>query len=295
MSQTAATDRVDEVEIPGVELLEELGRGAHSIVYRARLDEQDCAVKIHRDVPGTSGTRHTLRYRREAAILARFTHPGLARIIEAGETVAKRRAYLIMEYVDGATLAEVIAEQGALEQARVVELAKIVASALAEVHAHGLVHRDIKPNNILVRAADGMAKLIDFGFAARTKYHEPDGSVVGTLRYSAPEQTGMLRRPVDARSDLYSLGVVLYECATGTLPFDADEPAEIVRQHAVDEPVAIRQLNAAITPALAAVIEKLIAKDPDDRYPSSRALQADLEGLDSLDEAFAEGKSMRLG
>jgi diguanylate cyclase (GGDEF)-like protein len=306
MSQTLTPDRVEPLEIPGVDLLEEVGRGAHSVVYRALLAGEVCAVKVRREVHGGDTGRFKTRYLTEAAVLARFSHPGLAGIIEAGETADRGRPYLIMEYVDGLTLAEVLDKTSPLEQAQIVDIATTIASALADVHRHGVIHRDIKPRNILVRADDGAIKLIDFGFAARTprsearskaggKAGEGVTSVVGTLRYSAPEQAGMLQRPVDARSDLYSLGVVLYECAAGRPPFEAEDPAELVRQHAVDEPAAVIQRNAAITPALARIIEKLLAKDPDDRYDSCGALVADLERIDQLDATFERGEALRLG
>ncbi|QDG49632.1 diguanylate cyclase [Persicimonas caeni] len=295
MSQTATHDIVESLEIPGVDLLEEVGRGAHSAVYRARMGDEVCAVKVRRHITDADASRHTLRYRTEAAVLARFSHPGLARIIEAGETTREGRPYLIMEFVDGATLADTIDRRGPLGQTLVVDIACTLAAALGEVHRHGVIHRDIKPGNILLRAGDGAVKLIDFGFAARATGVDPDRAVVGTLRYSAPEQTGMLQRPVDARSDLYSLGVVLYECATGRPPFDAAEPAELVRQHAVDKPAPVRQMVPEISPALAHIIEKLLAKDPDDRYGSCAALVADLERLDSLDAAYADGDALELG
>ncbi len=295
MTQTITPDTSDRLDIPGVQILEEIGRGAHSVVFRGRIGGQLCAVKVRRDTPEADAQRWRLRYRREAAVLARFAHPGLAAIIEAGETANDARPYLLMEYVEGATLAEVIAEDAPLDQARVVAIATMAASALAEVHRHGLVHRDIKPGNILVRGSDGAIKLIDFGFATRTRNQQGGRAVVGTLRYSAPEQTGMLQRPVDGRSDLYSLGIVLYECATGRPPFGADEASELVRQHAVDAPVPVRQHNDAISPVLARIIDKLLAKDPDNRYASCAALLADLGQIERLERVWADGAPLRLG
>jgi diguanylate cyclase (GGDEF)-like protein len=301
MSQSLTPDRVEPFDIPGVNNLHEVGRGAHSVVYRAQLGDKMCAVKVRRELSSLdhgNKARFTHRWLTEAAVLARFSHPGLASIIEAGETADQGRPYLIMEYVDGQTLAAVLDQAAPLEQARIVDIAITVASALADVHEHGVVHRDIKPGNILVRAGDGAIKLIDFGFAVRASRDsatQPSRSVVGTLRYCAPEQTGMLQRPVDARSDLYSLGVVLYECATGKPPFRAKDAADLVRQHAVDKPAGIRPKNAAITPALAHIIEKLLAKDPDDRYDSCQALVADLECYEQLDTAFEQGDELRLG
>jgi diguanylate cyclase (GGDEF)-like protein len=293
MSHAATSEAIHGLDIPGVEILGEIGRGAHSVVYKAKLGESVVAVKVRKAKPRTDNDRGMRRYRREAAVLARFHHPGLATVIEAGELPPDGRSYLVMEYVSGPTLDAVIEEQGKLAEARIVDIARTVAGALEQVHRHGVVHRDIKPGNILVREEDGAIKLIDFGFAARTV--DESSSVVGTFKYSSPEQTGMLKRPVDGRADLYSLGVVLYECATGRPPFEASDASELIRLHAVERPASVLQQNDAISPALAQIIERLLEKDPDDRYPDCETLLADLVRLDALNDKLEAGEDIKLG
>ncbi|MGM0556462.1 MAG: protein kinase domain-containing protein, partial [Myxococcota bacterium] len=295
MSHAATSEAIHGLDIPGVEILGEIGRGAHSIVYKAMLEDSVVAVKVRKVKPRADNDRGMRRYRREAAVLARFHHPGLATVIEAGELPPDGRSYLVMEYVSGPTLDTVIEDEGKLEESLIVDIARTVAGALEQVHRHGVVHRDIKPGNILIREEDSAIKLIDFGFAARTVDEANSSSIVGTFKYSSPEQTGMLKRPVDGRADLYSLGVVLYECATGRPPFESNDASELVRLHAVERPASIMQQNDAISGALARIIERLLEKDPDDRYPDCEALLADLERLDALNEKLDAGESIKLG
>jgi len=140
-----------------------------------------------------------------------------------------------------------------------------VADALAAAHRAGLTHRDVKPQNIMI-LPDGRSKVIDFGLAARTAAVVADGAVAGTFAYSAPEQTGMLKRLVDGRSDLYSLGVVLFHAVTGRLPFTATDVGELLRQHTVEAPPDVRDLRPEVSAGFAAIVTRLLAKDPDDRY-----------------------------
>src|SRR5690606_34176036 len=135
---------------------------------------------------------------------------------------------------------------------------------LAAVHQVGLIHRDLKPQNIMVQP-DGRARLIDFGLAAMTEAYAAD-TVIGTLAYAAPEQSGTLNRVVDARSDLYALGVVLVECATGRPPFTSPDVGDLLWMHATVQAPDIRTLRPDLSPGLAAVVATLLAKDPDDRY-----------------------------
>ena len=277
------------VAIPGLQLLEIIGRGTHSVVYRAQQNQQTYAVKIQLRASSTNSDA-TIRFRREAAILASLHHPALARIVTVGNV--QGHAYLVMDYIDGQALATAIAE-GPLPESRIVSIANDIAGALIEVHHHGLIHRDIKPYNILLDKT-GNATLIDFDLAMRMRGAVVD-DIIGTLAYSAPEQTGMLKRPVDGRTDLYALGVVLFECATGCLPFLADDVAELVRQHAVQPPANVRAINRDISPALAAIIAKLLAKDPDDRYQTAAALLTDMQQLNMFNNALAVAQPIVLG
>ena len=193
----------DRSIVPGVELVSELGRGAGSVVYLARRDGRDYAVKL---VRALGSEADTVAFRREAALLASMDHSALARIHELGRT--GDTPYLIMDLIEGRSLTAVLAD-GVLAETEAVDLVAQVAGALSVAHRAGLVHRDVKPDNIMIRP-DGRVCLIDFGLATRAGVDAAD-TAVGTFVYSAPEQTGMLRRVVDGRADLYSLGVVLFE------------------------------------------------------------------------------------
>lgn len=261
------------LSVPGFEVLAELGHGASTAVYRARrvgADGPDVAIKIVRE--STDDTRAAAAFRREAALLARVSHPSLAAVYAAGE--AGGRPYLVLELVDGVSLARLI-EDGPLPEHRVLDVAIDAASALGASHRMRLVHRDVKPANLLVTSG-GRTKLIDFDLATWAGELTPADTVAGTLTYSAAEQTGMLRRPVDARTDLYALGVVLFECLTGSPPFASADVGDLLRQHAMEQPPNVRRAGAACSAALAAVVDKLLAKDPDDRYQSATGLVADL-------------------
>ncbi|HEX2675257.1 MAG TPA: AAA family ATPase, partial [Polyangiales bacterium] len=157
--------------------------------------------------------------------------------------------------------------------------------ALAEVHRHGLVHRDLKPANVLLDAR-GQPRLIDFGLATRVGDGGPaQGALVGSLNYMAPEQSGALERTVDGRADLYSLGVVLFECATGHVPFVAAEAAELIRMHATVPAADLRRVREDLSPAFALLVAKLLAKDPDDRHASAELLAAELRRLEAMPPA----------
>lgn len=271
------------LDIPGIEGAEEIGRGARGIVYRARRAGHTVAVKVALD-PQADLKEARIWFCREGAILACVNHPGLAEILEVGEVDG--RPYLIREYVAGRTLAADL-QEGPLALPRLVAMARVLAGALAQVHRHGLVHRDVKPQNIILPDDQAGAKLIDFGLATRFD-GQVGPEVVGTFLYSAPEQSGMLKRPVDGRADLYALGVVLFEAATGQVPFGGDDVAETIRAHAVVPPPDLRKL-AQLPELLVMIIEKLLAKDPDDRYQTGDGLNADLELL------FGSAPVARLG
>ncbi|MHB2016124.1 MAG: protein kinase domain-containing protein [Candidatus Xenobia bacterium] len=260
------------IDIPELEPLEVLGQGAQTLVYKAvwRRTGEIVALKLLRSALSANRAA-VLQFRREAAYLACLRHESLTRILAVGE--AGGQPYLVREYVQGETLWRLL-ERGPLEERRILELGQAIAGALALVHAHGLVHRDVKPSNILVLQHG--VKLIDFGFAARVESVQSSQDIVGTVQYSAPEQTDMLRRPVDGRADLYALGVVLYECGCGQPPFTASDAGELMRLHAVAPLRPPRQLRPDLSVELDAIIRRLLAKDPDDRYQSAESLLVDL-------------------
>lgn len=215
-----------ELALPaGVTLVDELGRGAHGVVYRVRRGGHDWAMKVFTDPVDAEGVA-LVALRREAALLAWVGHVGLPQVHEVGQVGDK--SYLIMDLVEGLSLSAVLAGgRPAIE--RVVELGARIGETLDAVHAVGLVHRDVKPNNIMIEPG-GRVRLIDFGAAAQAGGLQTD-LIMGTLLYCAPEQSGMLKRPVDARSDLYALGVVLFEALAGRPPFVADNVTELLRMH----------------------------------------------------------------
>ncbi|HEU4421618.1 MAG TPA: diguanylate cyclase, partial [Pilimelia sp.] len=260
--------------MPGLTIHGELGRGAYAVVYQARRHGIDYALKLMRESVFVDAAA-IVAFRREAALLACVNHPGVVAIHEVGQV--RGRPYLVMELVEGRTLADALGS-GRLDEAHAATVAADVAEALAAAHRAGLTHRDVKPQNIMI-LPDGRSKVIDFGLAARPATASADDAVVGTFAYSAPEQTGMLKRLVDGRSDLYSLGAVLFHAVTGQPPFTAIDMGELLRQHSVTVPPDVRELRPELSAGFAAVVARLLAKDPDDRYQTGQALAADLRAL----------------
>jgi eukaryotic-like serine/threonine-protein kinase len=276
----AAQELADQLRTVGWEVGDQLAGSPQSVVYRARRLGGDYALKVMRD--GLDCEAALRSFRREAAMAAAVGHPGLPEVYEVGR--AGRWPYLAMELLGGPSLATALSG-GPLTIDGTVDLALHLAQTLAAAHRVGMVHRDIKPDNVVFDAG-GRPRLVDFGLAQVAA--ELSGSrVVGTLRYSSPEQGGMLKRPVDHRSDLYSLGVVLYECLTGSVPFAASDAGELLRAHAVLTPPPIRQLRGQTPPALAGIVATLLAKDPDDRYRSADGLVADLRRVAAGERDFA--------
>jgi eukaryotic-like serine/threonine-protein kinase len=255
-----------------LEVISQLGRGAETVVYRVRRYGDEYTLKVLTNDDADTG-RALAAVRREAALLGCVGHPLLPRIFEVGRTADG--PYLILEYIDGCPLSQTL-RGGRLDEGRAVRLAGDLVGPLAAAHRVGLVHRDVKPDNVIMDRA-GTARLIDFGLAARGG--TPDDRVAGTLLYSAPEQTGMLKRPVDGRSDLYALGVLLYECVTGQVPYFSQDAGELIRQHATAPIPDARALCPDVSATMAAIIATLMAKDPDDRYQSGESLLVDLRRL----------------
>lgn len=255
------------------ELQELIGDGGMADVYKAqdKLLDRAVAVKIlHQQY--ANDAEFVEKFRREATAAAKLAHPNIVNIYDVGEDGGSQ--YIVMEYVSGPTLKEVIQQKGCLEPIEAVRIAKEIASALESAHRNNLVHCDIKPHNILVMP-DGHIKVTDFGIAravsASTMTYS--GSVMGSVHYFSPEQAkGTV---ITTKSDVYSLGVVLYEMLTGQLPFNGETSVSIALKHLQEEPVPIRQLNPSIPPVLEAIVQKAMSKDPADR-PSSTELYADL-------------------
>jgi serine/threonine-protein kinase len=246
-----------------------LGQGGMGIVFRALHDDgRTVALKVLRDELGADQAFRT-RLSREARAAAEVDHPNLAPVLEAGE--ADGRLYLAVRYVDGRSLAERLAATGPLPVPDLVRLGAEVGAGLEALHRRGIVHRDVKPGNILL-AADGTAVLGDFGLAkgrAWTVLTRP-GQVLGTLGYLAPE---LIRgEPAGPLSDLYALGCVLYECLAGTPPFAGRGVLRIGMAHLEEEPGNPAAGRADVPPALSWTIRQTLAKDPAMRPPGAGAL-----------------------
>lgn len=280
----------EDVKIPGIKLLERIGSGTHSIVYRGIRNGASYAVKVPQKTERADEIKTTRRFRQEAAALARIQHPGLPAIMEFNSIDGL--PYLIMEHIAGDSLATRL-EHGSLPEEEIVPVAVTLADILSHVHRAGMVHRDLKPHNILFTTG-GIIKLIDFGFVTHVLSPECEETAAGTILYSSPEQLGILKRPVDGRSDLYALGVTLYEAATGAPPFRAADIGELVHLHATAIPPSSREMNPGVSKGLSLIIAKLMAKDPDDRYQSGAGLLYDLEHIADINRDLSAGKTVEL-
>src|SRR5215218_3725771 len=214
------------------------------------------------------------RFRREASSAAGLNHPNVVQVFDRGQWDGTY--YIAMELLEGRNLKQIVREHGALEPALAVDLVLQILKAERFAHRRGVVHRDIKPHNVIVDE-EGRAKVTDFGIArAGASDMTETGSIMGTAQYLSPEQAQ--GHPVDARSDLYSIGIVLYELLTGTLPFDAESPVTIALKQVSEEPLPPRQRKPAVPPALDAVVLRALQKAPADRYQDADQFIAALEG-----------------
>jgi eukaryotic-like serine/threonine-protein kinase len=251
-----------------------LGEGGMAKVFAGtdRLLGRKVAVKVLSSQYAQDKT-FVERFRREAQAAAGLNHPNVVSVFDTGSDDGVH--YIVMEHVEGRTLAHIIGEEGALRPARAVEIAVDVCRALSSAHEKGMVHRDVKPGNILL-TPDGGVKVADFGIA-RVASGEPltvTGSVIGTASYLSPEQAS--GGSIDARSDIYSLGCVLYEMLTGKTPFAGDSLVSIAYKHVEEEPTAPSLVNPAVPAGLSTVVTKAMAKDPADRYQSADEMAGEL-------------------
>jgi hypothetical protein len=264
-----------------------IGTGGMSTVYRA-VDEtlqRNVAIKLmNREVSGDSD--HLVRFGREARAVAQLSHPHVVGVIDAGED--NGRSYIVFEYVEGETLKERIRRLGRLPIPEAVAYAIEIARALGAAHSHHIVHRDVKPQNVMIDD-EGSAKVTDFGIA-RTLEEDgltADGRVLGTTDYVSPEQA--LGQDVNGQSDLYSLGIVLYEMLTGEVPFKGDNQVAVAMKHVREEMPDVRVLRPEVSAALAAVVDTATAKRPENRYADDQELIADLEDVLAMETARAGG------
>ncbi len=289
MSQEAttglATSIIGTVLSGRYRLESKLGSGGMSTVYLARDEtlQRWIAVKVmHREISDQPDQLE--RFRREARAVAQLSHPNVVAVIDAGEDGG--HPYIVFEYVEGETLKQRIDRLGRLPIVEAAAYGIEVGRGLAAAHAHRLIHRDVKPQNVLIDP-EGRAKVTDFGIARSLESDglTKTGRVLGTTDYVAPEQA--MGQAVDARCDVYSLGVLLYEMLTGEVPFQADTLVGVAMKHVNEEMPDVQERCPGVSSALAAVIERATAKEPKKRYPDMIAMLADLEG--ALEVEVARG------
>ena len=267
---------VGEVLSDRYELEELVGTGGMSSVYRAhdRLLERKVALKVlHSQY--TDDEEYVERFRREARAVASLSHPNIATVIDRGEH--EGRQFIVFEYVDGGSLKQLIERRGAAPVATALELAMQIARGLSFAHQQGLIHRDVKPQNVLMNG-DGQAKVTDFGIARSLDVKQgmtQTGTVLGTSDYIAPEQAQGQR--VDEHTDVYSLGVVLYEMLLNEVPFPGESFVAIAMRHINEEPPSIREKRPDVPLRVEAAVHRAMAKDPEARFQTMGDFCRELE------------------
>jgi eukaryotic-like serine/threonine-protein kinase len=264
------------------EVQELVGHGGMSSVYKARdaLLERNVALKILHD-QYSADDDFVERFKREARSVAQLQHPNIVTVIDRGEEDG--RQYIVFEYIDGENLKELVVRKGRLDVREALEIALEVARGLAFAHQHGLVHRDVKPQNVLLNG-DGKAKVTDFGIARTVDVDgmTQTGTVLGTSNYIAPEQASGQR--VDAHSDVYALGVVLYELLAGDVPFPGESFVAVAMKHLHEPAPNLLEVRRDVPPRVAAAVDRALEKDPEQRFATMDDFAAELEAcLGELD------------
>src|SRR5438067_4194249 len=257
------------------ELEEVVGTGGMSTVFCARDVQLDrrIAIKILHE-RFADDPEYLERFRREARAVARLSHPNIVTVIDRG--VDDGRQYIVFEYVEGENLKELVQRTGRLPVRRALELALAVADGLSFAHEHGLVHRDVKPQNVLL-SREGEVKVTDFGIARSLHVEHgvtQTGTVLGTSEYLAPEQAS--GKPVSPATDVYSLGIVLWELLAGDVPFVGDNFVAVALRHVNEPPPNLRERRLDVSPRLDAAVQRALAKDPGRRFPSMTAFAKEL-------------------
>ncbi|MGP4084112.1 protein kinase domain-containing protein [Streptomyces sp. KR55] len=283
MSQDGAQGRYVGRALAGgrYQLRDLLGQGGMASVhlaYDSVLDRQVAIKTLHTELGREQAFRE--RFRREAQAVAKLTHTNIVSVFDTGEDEldSMTTPYIVMEYIEGRPLGSVLDEDvrqyGAMPADKALKITADVLAALEISHEMGLVHRDIKPGNVMMTKR-GVVKVMDFGIARAMQSGVTSmtqtGMVVGTPQYLSPEQA--LGRGVDARSDLYSVGIMLFQLVTGRLPFDADSPLAIAYAHVQEEPVAPSSINRSLPPAVDALVTRALKKNPNERFPTAASMR----------------------
>jgi serine/threonine protein kinase len=269
-------------------ILDTIGEGGMAIVYRAKdtLLNRVVAIKVLRP-QYASDSEFRERFRREAQSAAALSHPNIVNVYDVGEDSGSN--YIVMEWVDGQTLNDIIVRDGRLTVDMTADYSVQILDALEHAHRSGVIHRDIKPHNILI-TRDGHVKVTDFGIAraASASALTETGKVIGTVNYTSPEQAR--GASAIAESDIYSLGVVMYEMLTGRLPFAGDTPVAVALKHVQEDALPVSLYNRAVPIEFERVVMRALAKDPQDRWRTARAfrnaiLRAHPTGVQKVSEA----------
>ena len=287
------SDSSKRFEIPGYQIIEKLGKGSMGIVFKARQASVDriVAVKILLDALAQN-KEFIKRFDREAKIAAKLSHNNIVNAIDAGEVNGHH--YFVMEYVEGSTIKDALDKNQAYDEKVALKIVMAVAEALKHAHQRGLIHRDIKPENVIL-TKDGNVKLADLGLARLTADEKwamsEAGMAIGTPYYISPEQVrGQV--DVDIRADIYSLGATLYHMVTGRVPYDGENPTEVMRKHVDKNTILVPpdHLNTNLSSGLGMVVETMMAKNRDNRYRNPDDLILDLKCLLQGDSPMIAGQ-----
>jgi len=277
------------------EILECIGRGGMGTVYRARHVNLDIVMALKVLSPRfAADPGFVARFEREARAAAALSHPNIVRVSDAGED--RGLHYIVMELVDGVTLSDVLARQEKIDVSSAVDIVRQIADALAHAEEHQIVHRDITPGNIMI-TSDGHVKLADLGLAKRigselATGRTETGATIGTPYYMSPEQV-VDSGSVDHRSDIYALGATLYHLVTGKRPFDGGSAYEIMRRVETEKPVPLSKLDSKLPQNLCNLVERMMAKNPNDRYQTASELLSDLQRVHAGDRVTRVRRRMR--
>ena len=261
------------------EIIRKIGDGGMAFVYEAkdRLLNRIVAVKVLRP-EFVDDEEFLAKFKREAEAVANISHPNIVNVYDVG--CDGKVNYIVMEYVDGQNLKEIIKNEGTLDEYTALDITKQIAKALSAAHKKGVIHRDIKPHNILISSEGRNVKVADFGIAkaATNSTMTNIGSIIGSVHYFSPEQAK--GKPVKNNADLYSLGIVLYEMLLGKVPFKGDSPISIALQHINEDIEFSSEEKTQIPQSIRTLIKKLTEKSPEDRYPSSEEVIEDIEYIE---------------